>query len=316
MTMPLVFLVALGSFFAPLKPPTTAVTGYAFALTISPKGQVAGFSALGSEDGPAIGSLFFSSLRKAGLLKTNKQIRATEGTNGFIAWLPGGERAIVESETGIFEAWPSGNVRRIVKSRSVAGLAINPAGTEFAFWKFSGRNACLVVDSLPSGNLIRRWCLATRYDGDVEGFEMAFGNGAVVARTYDEQGATPLKRFELSSGQIRTLAQNVHSVGFVYDGGAYFVREGGRELFMLSPIGATASVGKVPRCDALSASPDGHYVLCKAFLMPVRSFLVSVVGDTVAIRHVPFNASATLTNTSIVSVTDAGIHVVPFDTIK
>jgi hypothetical protein len=129
-------------------------------------------------------------------------------------WQPDGKAAYFEADQGVYRLESGGQTPELLCKGTVAGLAISSDGALLAFWRL-GRDAYdLVVLDVNRKREAHTWHLETRFGADVGSFDLAFapdGTG-LYARTFDERGATPLKRFDLTTGSATVVTPDCYSV--------------------------------------------------------------------------------------------------------
>ncbi|HKV03494.1 MAG TPA: hypothetical protein VJO53_00145 [Candidatus Acidoferrales bacterium] len=128
----------------------------------------------------------------------------------YPAWSPDGDRAYFICEDGVHILNARTGESHVLRAGSFAGLAINLDGTKIAYWNLNppehGKYELVVLDPIANKEL-RTWTLENLFSSDQYGFEVAFGSRgqSLLARTYDTEGATPLKEFSLTTGGVNTV---------------------------------------------------------------------------------------------------------------
>jgi len=183
------------------------------------------------------------------------------------AWSPDGSEVYFITESGI-QSFGLHSGQIVQQFEGVfAGLALSSDGSRLATWNLKGPDTdhhsySLTVYDLGSKKVVRSWVLPLQYTGDQYGHEIAFfdGDREVLARTYDMEGSTPLKRFQLSTGAVGIISSNAWS--FVTAGSNAYIfeeRKAGFTLMMLrqGAEGPELIASDVPfNSFAPSANPD------------------------------------------------------------
>jgi len=155
-------------------------------------------------------------------------------------WDSDGKKAYFLTEAGIYSFDASKRVSRLIVRGTLAGLALSPDGSKLAFWDLgtAGSNYVLTIYDVRSNGKIHDWKTPVQFDGDQYGHEIEFSTdgAALFARTYDTEGQTPLKRFEVEGGKIQTISEDC--VGLAASrSDIYFIRSDQETagLFRLGP---------------------------------------------------------------------------------
>lgn len=161
-----------------------------------------------------------------------KRLSASESqdTNTQPRWTSDGSKLFFLTVTGIHTMPNKTREARILRKGSFAGLALSPDDSKLAFWNLAPsqeHNYTLVVIDLASNTEVRSWTVPNNYDTDQYGFEIAFAadNRSLFARTYDTEGRTPLKEFDLTSGSVKVISDNCSGLASSKDA-IYFIESG------------------------------------------------------------------------------------------
>lgn len=240
-----------------------------FALAPSPAGSDLLFygSAEEAEGEVVTGRLFRLRLDRPenGL----EQLKAPDASNPpSPVWQPDGSAAYFETDQGIYQLRSAGESAELLWKGPSEGLALSPDGLLLAFWRVQKGAHTLILYDLRKKLEKRAWRVPDRFESDKSGWDVAFAqNGhALYARTYDQTSATPLKRFDVRSGQVTTVSSN-----------CYAVAEGKRAVYFISASGAARSLHKIaagarPRVvarefgyDSLTRSGNSRWLVSQNF---------------------------------------------------
>jgi len=196
------------------------------------------------------------------------------------AWSPDGNKVYFITDRGIYSlALNSGKIVREFDG-VFAGLALASDRSRLATWNLKGPNGghhlyTLTVFSLGNKGELRHWAVPVKYSGDQYGHEIAFFNGdrEILARTYDTERTTPLKRFELSTGAVETVSPDVWSF-VTAQNDAYLIEEF-KGVFSLQLLRRGASTPQL-------VAPD----------IPFNTFTSSVNPDVLAVENLRTGAVA------------------------
>jgi len=182
-------------------------------------------------------------------------------------WRKEGQRAFVLTSAGIYSVNTATGVSKLIVRGVLAGLAISSDGTRLAFWNLGspGTQYTLSVFDVGAGRDVQTWKVPMQFDGDQYGHEIVFsGDGsAVFARTYDQEGRTPLERFDISGGQVHTIWPNCTGLARSSEG-IYFIGDIHDEstLFKLAPSSLSPQKVVVPfRFDSLIGSGTHRWII-------------------------------------------------------
>jgi hypothetical protein len=137
----------------------------------------------------------------------------SQDTNTQPQWTSDGSRLIFVTNTGIYSTNIETAKSRVLREGAFEGLAISADDSKLAFWNSapaSEHSYSLVVIDLNSNKEVRSWNTPNFYSADQYGFEIAFApdGNSLFARTYDTEGTTPLKQFDLASACVRMVSEN------------------------------------------------------------------------------------------------------------
>jgi hypothetical protein len=205
---------------------------YFFSPAAAPSGKV--FAVNASEQAPE-GELTSGFLTLVGMDHTpilTKRLSTSESqdTDTPPKWTSNGSKLLFVTTTGIHTMSNKTLETRILRKGSFEGLAISPDDSKLAFWNLAPskeHDYTLVVIDLASNTEVRSWTMPNNYDADQYGFEIAFAadSRSLFARTYDTEGRTPLKKFELISGQVTVVSENCSGLASSKDA-IYFIESG------------------------------------------------------------------------------------------
>jgi hypothetical protein len=143
-------------------------------------------------------------------------------------WKPEGSVAYFETDRGIYQVSSAGTSPELLWKGSSEGMAISPDGFFVAFWRIEKGADTLVLYDLMKKSEARTWRIPDRFESDKTGWDIAFapdGHG-LYARTYDEAGNTPLKRFDITDGKITMVSASCSAVAESKDA-VYFIAVSG-----------------------------------------------------------------------------------------
>lgn len=208
-----------------------------FAIAPSPVGSNVLFygSAEEAEGELVTGNLF--RLRLNGTENDVVQLKAPDASNPPApVWQPDGSAAYFETDQGIHQLSSAGETPELLWKGPAEGLAISPDGLALAFWRVEKGTDTLVLYDLKKKSEVRTWRIPDRFESDKSGWDMAFAHDghALYARTYDETSSTPLKRFDINSGNATVVSPN-----------SYAVAEGKEAVYFIAVSGAARSLHKI-----------------------------------------------------------------------
>lgn len=151
-------------------------------------------------------------------------------------WQPDGSFAYFETDKGIYQVSSTGGPPEMLWKGPTDGLAISPDGLWLAFWRVEKGTDTLVLYDLKKKSEARTWPVRDLFESDKVGWDVAFAHDsqALYARTYDESNSTPLKRFDISNGQVEVVNSD-----------CYAVAEGKGAVYFIAVSGSKRSLSKV-----------------------------------------------------------------------
>lgn len=208
-----------------------------FAIAPSPVGSNVLFygSAEEAEGELVTGNVF--RLRLDGTESNVEQLKTPDASNPPApVWQPDGSSAYFETDQGIYQLSSAGGAPELLWKGPSEGLAISPDGLLLAFWRVEKGVDTLVLYDLKKKSEARTWRVPDRFESDKSGWDVAFAHDAhaLYARTYDQASSTPLKRFDVSSGNVTVVSPN-----------SYAVAEGGEAVYFIAVSGAARSLHKI-----------------------------------------------------------------------
>ncbi len=231
--------------------PLVSVPGaqYLFGLSASPVGRtILLFSARQVPEGEASYGIA-TLVRLEAPTPVARQLRIPESQDDFTlpVWTSAGDKAYFLTTKGLYAMSVSTMRPKILVRGALAGLALSPDNTKLAFWDLSPEEEFhydLQIFDLTTGKTIQKWSLETLYSADRYGFEIAFlpTGQSILARTYDTEGRTPLKKFPIAGGVVETISEDCTGL-VASDDAIYFVTAGEttRALMRISADGRKAS---------------------------------------------------------------------------
>jgi hypothetical protein len=227
-----------------------------FAMAPSPVGSTVLFygSTERAEGEYVRGALFRLQLdaTDGGVLRLNAPL-ATNPTAAV--WRPDGSAAYFEADQGVYRLNAGTETPELLWKGTAAGLAISPNGALLAFWRLESGAFTLVVFDVKRRSEVRTWRLETRFGSDTGPFDLAFspdGSG-LYARTYDQRGSTPLKRFDIASGAETVVSPDCHALA-AGKAAVYFVAATGG-------AGNLYKIGAGGRSSVIAAGFSSHHLV-------------------------------------------------------
>ncbi len=196
-----------------------------FAISPSPRADNVLFYGSAEEAGGEMvtGNLFRLQLTRGG--SDVVQLKAPDASNPPApVWKPDGSSAYFETDKGIYQLRSAGGSPELLWKGSSDGLAISPGGLLLAFWRIDKGVDTLVLYDLTKKSEVRSWRVPDRFESDKSGWDVAFApdGQALYARTYDQTGSTPLKRFDVEGGNVVVVSPNSYAVAEGKDA-VYFI---------------------------------------------------------------------------------------------
>jgi len=236
-----------------------------FAIAPSPAASNVLFygSAEKAEGEIVTGSLF--RLRLAGGEIGVMQLKAPDASNPPTpVWKPDGSSAYFETDQGIYQLSSVAGSPELLWKGASAGLAISPDGLLLAFWRIDKGADTLVLYDLNKKSEVRSWSVPDRFESDKSGWDIAFAPGghALYARTYDQTSSTPLKLFDIGSGNVTVMNPSSYAVA----GGnkaLYFIAASGtaRSLYKITADARSSVVAKEFGYDSLTGSGKPRWLV-------------------------------------------------------
>jgi len=184
-------------------------------------------------------------------------------------WQRDGGAAYFETDQGVYRLRSAGGLPDRLWKGASAGMAISPDGLLLAFWRVGQGADTLIVYELNKHSEGRTWKVQDRFDSDKSGWDLAFApnNHALYARTYDETGSTPLKRFDLTSGNVEVVSPNSYAVADG-KGAVYFIAVSGVERSLRKIVDSTNQsilVAKDYSYDSFSLGGNPRWIVSRDF---------------------------------------------------
>jgi hypothetical protein len=141
------------------------------------------------------------------------------------------------------------------------GFALADDESKFAVWQVEDSSWSLAVIDVAALKTIRKWSVPFAYDGEANGFEIAFADAnTVYARTFDTEGRTPLKRFSVTTGRAETVERDCFALASALSGVYYIAHtRSGDALKRITAVGAEVISPSTPYND-LRAITGGRWV--------------------------------------------------------
>ena len=266
----LILIVAAGAAGQQCKSVHVANAKSIFAIAPSPVGNNVLFygSAEEAEGEIVTGNLF--RLRLDGTEGNAVQLKAPDASNPPApVWQPDGNSAYFETDEGIYQLSSAGEASpELLWKGPSDGLAISPDGILLAFWRVEKGTDILVLYDLKKKSEGRTWRVPDRFESDKSGWDMAFAHDgrALYARTYDQASSTPLKRFDLDSGNVTIVSPNSYAVAEGKDG-VYFIAASGEARSLHKIVGGIRSslVARDFGYDSLSSSGNQRWLVSQDY---------------------------------------------------
>ncbi|GEM_PF-2886051 len=201
-------------------------------------------------------------------------------------WTKDGKHVLFGTEKGIFEADAEKreeNPKRIVASESMThGIALSRSQSRLAYWKWNDKSLQLVAQDVATSKVIRAWTLPFEYGSEPGGFDIAFeGENTVYAYTFDTQWGTPLKRFDLITGKIQTVAPDC--MGLAQGTTAIYYIENSKPVAILKKIsaGKVHTLFSVADYDSLRSSAGGRWIALRG---RTKSAILDTSSDKISAK--------------------------------
>jgi hypothetical protein len=201
-------------------------------------------------------------------------------------WKKDGKHVLFGTWKGIFEADAERlgeNPKRIVASTSMThGIALSRSESRLAFWQWNDKSLQLVVRDVATSKIIRSWTLPFDYGSEPGGFEIAFENeNTVYAYTFDTQWGTPLKRFDVATGKIQTVARDC--MALAQGATAIYYIENSKAAPILKKIsaGKVETLFSVTGYDGLRTSAGGRWI---ALWGRRKSAILDTSSDEISVK--------------------------------
>ena len=181
------------------------------------------------------------------------------------AWMPDGQIAYFVTKEGIekLESTSGALTREI--SGVFSGIALSHSGSLLATWNWEyperKPGECkLTVFDVNSKRELRSWVLPVAYASDQYGHELVFLNDgtAVLAKTYDAPDSTPLRLFNIATGEVRLVSSSALSL-IAVGNDAYFIESRNSRISLLK-LAAGSNIPAIEASDfpfdSLGATAD------------------------------------------------------------
>jgi hypothetical protein len=225
-------------------------------------------------------------------------------------WQPDGSSAYFETDDGIYQLSSAGDTPEVLWKGPAEGLAISPDSFLLAFWRIEKGTDTLVVFDLRKKSEARTWRIPDRFESDKSGWDIAFDHDgrALYARTYDEPSNTPLKRFDLGSGNVAVVNPNAYAAAGGKEA-VYFIGVSGdaRSLHKIAAGARSTLLAKEFDYDSLGSSGNPRWLVSQDYRTKQMAVLDT---ETDAIKQVgKHEAAAVLSDGKLLSVKDAEITI-------
>jgi hypothetical protein len=203
-------------------------------------------------------------------------------------WKKDGKHVVFGATEGIFEADVERleqNPRRIVASdvKSLTyGVALSRSETRLAFWKWKDSSLEFVVQDAATSKIIRTWTLPFKYGSEPGGFAIAFDDeNTVYVQTFDREYSTPLKRFDVATGMIETVARDC--MALAQGATAIYYLENSKPAPVLKKIsaGKIETLFSVTGYDDLRTSAGGRWIALQG---RKKSAILDTSSDEISIK--------------------------------
>jgi hypothetical protein len=217
-------------------------------------------------------------------------------------WLSNGESAFFATGQGIYELDWRGKKPELVWKGPTEGLAIitqstiSPGGARvlLAFWRAEKGADTLIVYDLVKKSQTRSWRVPDRFESDKSGFDLAFApdGHALYARTYDQASSTPLKRFDIDSGDVTVVNPNSYAVATGKQAVYFIAVTGDARSLRKTTAGASSTVvAEEFAYNSLATSGDsGEWLVSQDYRTKQMAF---VDTETDAVKPIGKHDSAT-----------------------
>jgi hypothetical protein len=239
-----------------------------FAMASSPVGSNVLF--YGSEE-EAEGEIVTGNLFRLRLDATSgvERVKSPDASNPPIpVWQPDGSSAYFETDGGIYQLSSAGDTPELIWKGPVEGLAISHDGFLLAFWRIEKDTDTLVLFDLKKKSEARTWRIPDRFEGDKSGWDIAFAHDgrALYARTYDQTSNTPLKRFDVGSGNVTVVSPNSYAAAEGKEA-VYFIGVSGdaRSLYKITAGVSSTLVAKEFGYDSLASSGNPRWLVSQDY---------------------------------------------------
>jgi hypothetical protein len=197
------------------------------------------------------------------------QLKAPDASNPPApVWQPDGSSAYFETDQGIYQVSSAGGPPEMLRKGPSDGLAISPDGGLLAFWRVGKGADTLVLYDLKKNSEARTWRVLDRFESDKSGWDLAFAHDghALYACTYDQTSSTPLKRFDVSSGNVTVASPNSYAVAEGEEA-VYFIAVSGiaRSLHKIAAGARSSLVAKEFGYDSLTRSGNSRWLVSQDY---------------------------------------------------
>jgi hypothetical protein len=281
-----------------------------FAMATSPTGSNLLF--YGSAE-KAEGEIVTGNLFRLRLDATSgvEQLKSPDASNppGPV-WQPDGSSAYFETDEGIYQLSSARDTPELVWKGPADGLAISPDGLLLAFWRIGKGTDTLVLFDLKKKSEARTWRVPDRFESDKSGWDIAFAHDgrALYARTYDQTSNTPLKRFDVGSGNVTVVSPNSYAAAEGKEA-VYFIGVSGdaRSLYKITAGVRSTLVAKEFGYDSLASSGNPRWLVSQDYR---TKQMVVLDTQTDAIKPIgKHEAAAVLSDGRLLSAKGAEITV-------
>jgi hypothetical protein len=209
-------------------------------------------------------------LRLNGAESDVAQLKAPDASNPPTpVWTSDGSSAYVDTDQGIYQVNTAGRPPELLWKGSAEGMAISQDSLLLAFWRVERGADTLVLYDLKKRSEARTWLVPDRFENDKAGWDLAFApdGRALYARTYDETSTTPLKRFDIASGEVEAISPDCYAVADAKEA-VYFIAVSGTARNLRKIVPTTTSSNVVATefgYDSLSKGGDPRWLTAQDY---------------------------------------------------